>query len=165
MTRFTLTIATMIALLLASAGATPSASAAATILWQPPIGNQLHVESHFDLPNGSYQAGHRGIDMPSTPGVTIRAPTSGTVTFAGVVATKPVLSMTTYDDVIVSFEPITTQLKAGDSITRGDTIGFSDSGGHCAAACLHLGVRVDGEYVNPLRFFWPKPVLLPWDDG
>jgi hypothetical protein len=28
--------------------------------------------------------------------------------------------------------------------------------------CIHLGVRVDGDYVNPLRYFLGRPRLVPW---
>jgi len=36
------------------------------------------------------------------------------------------------------------------------------AGGHCRTECLHLGARVDDAYVNPMRFFRGRPVLVPW---
>ncbi len=42
-------------------------------------------------------------------------------------------------------------------------IGTVSSGGHCAAGCVHFGVRIDGEYVSPFLFLGglPRAVLLP----
>jgi murein DD-endopeptidase MepM/ murein hydrolase activator NlpD len=57
---------------------------------------------------------------------------------------------------------VTTTLVEGDAVTRGDVIG-TVLPGHCATVCVHLGVRVDGQYVSPLRFLGgiPRAILLP----
>lgn len=116
----------------------------------------------YDLPNGKYQAGHRGIDLPSTPGALVRAPTSGVVSFAGVVVDRPTLTIRTASGALLSIEPLVSEAKTGDTVTAGQIIGAVSVGGHCADQCLHLGVRVNDEYVNPLRYFRGKPVLVPW---
>ena len=79
------------------------------------------------------------------------APADGVVHFAGFVVDRPVLSIEHADGVLSSFEPVQTDLVAGDRVTRGQVIGTLLPG-HCASPCLHLGARVDGEYVNPLLF-------------
>lgn len=131
-------------------------------LWEAPLTDSLQVSRPFDLPDGPYQAGHRGIDLTASEGSPVHSPRAGTVSFAGVVAQKPVISIRVDAETVVSFEPVTTELKAGDLVQRGQIIGVVSHGGHCAHECLHVGVRINGDYVNPLRFFWPKPVLLPW---
>lgn len=130
-------------------------------VWSAPLGDPLMVTAHFDLPNGPFNAGHRGIDVSGFSEI-VRAPTAGVVTFSGTVVDRPVLSIRVDEQTIVSFEPVTSDLDAGDPVSRGQAIGTIARGGHCSAECLHLGVRVNGEYVNPMRFFKRRPVLLPW---
>ena len=136
--------------------------AAAHEPWLSPRGERLTVLAPFDLSRGQYQSGHRGIDVGATEGDSIRSPTGGTVSFTGSVAEKPVLSIQVDHRTVLSFEPLVSHLAAGDHVSRGELLGTVASGGHCASSCLHLGVRVNGEYTNPVRYFWPKAKLLPW---
>jgi murein DD-endopeptidase MepM/ murein hydrolase activator NlpD len=73
-----------------------------------------------------------------------------------------VLSIAHGNGVLSSFEPVSTTLVAGDRVARGQAIGVLLPG-HCSSPCLHLGARIDGEYVNPLLFLGGVPwsVLLP----
>lgn len=148
----------------AVAGATTSAAAAASrnALWASPLGGALEISAFYDLPNGPYRAGHRGIDLPSSEGATATAPTAGVVSFSGVVVDRPVLSIRVDERTVLSLEPLSSTLSPGDVIARGQELGEVASGGHCTSECLHLGVRVSGTYVNPLRYFRARPVLLPW---
>jgi len=131
-------------------------------LWEPPLGHPLRIEAAFSLPNGPYRAGHRGIDLSGAPGAEVRAPASGTISFVGMVVDRPVVSIRLDERTVVSMEPVESGLAQGDAIARGEVVGTIGVGGHCGSGCLHLGVRVDGAYVNPLRFLRPRPVLLPW---
>ncbi|NLB46763.1 MAG: M23 family metallopeptidase [Microbacteriaceae bacterium] len=130
--------------------------------WLPPIATPLAPVRHFDLPGGPYQAGHRGIDVPATHGQLVRAPSDGVVSFVGMVVDRPLISLRTAPDTVVTLEPVESTLLVGETVRRGATLGTVAEGGHCESRCLHLGVRVNDSYVNPLRFFWAKPVLLPW---
>ncbi len=130
--------------------------------WLPPLGEPLRVSSPFGLPHGPYRPGHRGIDLPAEPGEVVRSPAAGTVSFSGTVVDRPVLSVRVDDRTVVSFEPLEGDLSPGDPVARGQPLGRVGAGGHCDRACLHLGVRLDGEYTNPLRFLLARPVLLPW---
>lgn len=134
--------------------------------WLPPLGSPLRVSGPYFAPPGPYASGHRGIDLPTSPGAAVVAPTAGTVTFAGKVVDRGVLSIRVDPRTVLSLEPIERDaqglLTEGDFVERGQTLGVVASGGHCLAECLHLGVRVDGGYVNPRRYFFDKPVLLPW---
>lgn len=130
-------------------------------LWFPPFGHPLTVIAPFSLPGGPYAAGHRGIDLPAATGDPVRAPAAGTVSFIGTVVDRPIVTLRIDHRTLVSFEPVTSTLREGDEVSRGEIIGEVGTGGHCDASCLHLGVRVEGAYVNPLRFLRHKPVLLP----
>ena len=120
------------------------------------------IARQFLAPATAYAAGHRGIDIRAPAGTVVWAPADGVVHFAGVVAGRPVLSIAQDDGVLTSFEPLESELTAGERVRRGDPIGLL-SGGHCAAGCLHLGARIDGGYVSPLLFLGgqPRAVLLP----
>jgi murein DD-endopeptidase MepM/ murein hydrolase activator NlpD len=124
---------------------------------------QLRPSRGFVAPPTPYARGHRGIDLATAPGAALLSPAPATVRFAGVVVDRPVLTLDHGDGVLSSYEPVATSLVAGESVGRGQTIGGIAAGGHCAAICLHVGVRVDGEYVSPLLFFdrVPPSVLLP----
>jgi len=152
-------VSTLPALLTAS---TASAASNAPTLWEPPLDGPLRVVESYALPDGPYRAGHRGIDIPATAGAAVHAPSSGTVTFVGAVVDRPVLSLRLDAHTVVSFEPIASSLRKGDRLARGEAIGRVAAGGHCSGSCLHIGVRIDDEYANPLRFLQPRPILLPW---
>lgn len=138
-----------------------SAGASGT-LWLPPLGPPLRVSEGFDLSRGPYAAGHRGIDLPAAAGEAVLAPADGVVTFSGTVVDRPVLSIRVDARTVVSFEPVESELQAGDAVARGQPLGTVTAGGHCRTECLHLGARVDDAYVNPMRFFRGRPVLVPW---
>ncbi|MFC5338575.1 M23 family metallopeptidase [Leucobacter denitrificans] len=130
--------------------------------WQPPVEDPLRVSGPYRAPASPYASGHRGIDLPAQPGKSVIAPVAGSVSFVGYVVDRPVLSIRIDSHTVLTFEPIETHLREGDVVARGDVAGVAGSGGHCLSECVHLGVRVDGAYVNPMRYFLHKPVLLPW---
>ena len=145
--------------------ALPAASAGGREYWLPPLESPLQVSGEYRPPPTPYASGHRGIDLPAAPGDGARAPVAGTVSFVGRVADRHVLSIRVDSRTVVSFEPLEQAgngLAAGDAVARGQAIGQVAEGGHCLAECLHLGVRVDDAYVNPLQYFYSLPVLLPW---
>lgn len=133
--------------------------------WVTPVPTPT-VERVFDLRNGPYQAGHRGIDLRAAQGSRIVSPTSGEVIFAGTVVDRPVLTLRVAGEVLMSVEPVQSDLAAGDWVRRGETLGIIQGPSHCSFSCLHLGVRKDGSYLNPLPFFRDfRPRLLPLREG
>lgn len=129
--------------------------------WGSPLPD-APVTRVFDLKHGPYRAGHRGVDLLAPQGSRVIAPESGEVTFAGTVVDRPVLSLLISGRYLLSVEPVVTQLQPGDRVRRGETLGTVQGVGHCAASCVHLGVREDGMYLNPVRFFGQfRPRLLP----
>ncbi len=131
-------------------------------LWAWPLAAPHPIARPYLAPATPYASGHRGIDVGASDGDVVRAPADGVVHYSGFVVDRPVLSIAHGGGVISSYEPVSTVLAAGDLVRRGDVIGTLEAG-HCTSACLHLGVRVNGEYVSPLRFLGgqPRAVLLP----
>jgi murein DD-endopeptidase MepM/ murein hydrolase activator NlpD len=128
--------------------------------WAWPVRGEHTIVRPFIAPATQYSAGHRGIDIAATGDVL--APADGVVHFEGTVVDRPVLSITQAGGYLSSFEPVVSSLHAGDVVTRGETIGQL-AAGHCSQVCLHFGVRVVGQYVNPMLFLGElvRPVLLP----
>ena len=102
----------------------------------------------FEPPATVYGAGHRGLDLAARPGDRIRAPMRGTVTFAGRIHDRSIVSITSGSR-IVSVEPVTASVSIGQQVSAGDVIGVVGIGGHCSLRCVHVGMRIDGTYVDP----------------
>lgn len=131
--------------------------------WLWPVEPPIRVVSPFRAPPSPYAAGHRGIDLEATPGAAVVAPAAGVVSYAGMVAGRPVVAIDHGDGVVSAIEPVAPLVEVGAAVAAGDVIGTVGSGGHCASGCVHFGVRVDGEYVSPFLFLGglPRAVLLP----
>jgi murein DD-endopeptidase MepM/ murein hydrolase activator NlpD len=137
--------------------ATPASEA-----WVWPVSGPRVVLRAFVAPSSAYGPGHRGVDMSAREhGVAVVAVMSGVVHFAGVVVDRPVITVR-QGQVLATVEPVEPLVAAGDVVEAGDIIGVLQPG-HCARACVHLGVRVAGEYVSPLLWLGglQRAVLLP----
>ncbi|MFD5599808.1 M23 family metallopeptidase [Leucobacter sp. NPDC058333] len=141
---------------------TVTAKTASIARWVPPVAVPFEVIEPFRAPEHAYGPGHRGVDLAARAGTEVRAPVGGTVTFAGTVVDRPVISVRVDETTVYSMEPVSSMLSAGDTVNIGAPIGTLSGAGHCGGRCVHLGVRVSDEYVNPLRYFFTRPVLLPW---
>lgn len=169
----TLTRATLlflVVLLLASSMPPISAAAewsstqgAPSPTWLWPIDGPRVLVQPYRAPAHAYGAGHRGIDLSAPPGTPVRAPADGVVAFAGTVVDRPLLTIDHGDGHVSTFEPVAASLSPGDPVAAGDTIGTVATGGHVAASSVHVGVRRDGEYINPMLLFGEvdRAVLLP----
>ncbi|WP_027479025.1 murein hydrolase activator EnvC family protein [Gryllotalpicola ginsengisoli] len=137
--------------------------AAAAEHWPWPVPAPVHVTAAYQAPPSAYAAGHRGIDLAAAEGTEVTSPVAGVVTFAGVVVDRPLITVQTSAGVLVSFEPVASDLDKGDPVAAGQLLGHVAAGGHCDGDCVHVGVRVNGAYVNPLLYFSgvPPAVLLP----
>lgn len=135
---------------------------------QWPVGDGSHppvVVARYAPPSSVYGAGHRGVDLSAAAGEEVRSMAEGTVSFVGRIAGKPVISITypgaghprsTYEPVIASVAP-------GQHVAEGDVIGtLAAAGGHCggAAGCLHVGLRTDDRYLDPLSLLNRRPAIL-----
>lgn len=129
--------------------------------WRWPTDNPRSIVRPFIAPATPYSRGHRGIDVLTVSRV-IYAPADGIVHFAGTVVDRPVLSINHGSGIVSSFEPVVSILRAGQSVSRGQQVGTAIAG-HCSVTCVHVGVRVNGQYVSPLNYFanLPRSVLRP----
>jgi murein DD-endopeptidase MepM/ murein hydrolase activator NlpD len=132
-----------------------------------PVDPPLVVVRGFDPPTTNWLAGHRGVDVASTAGATVRATSPGVVSYAGLVAGRGVVvvSHTGRDSGLrTTVEPVTASVTMGEQVAAGDPIGIvSTTPGHCApAACVHWGLLRGTTYLDPLRVVAAVPVrLLP----
>ncbi|MGW8483925.1 murein hydrolase activator EnvC family protein [Microbacterium sp. NPDC055903] len=135
--------------------------AAGTWLW--PVGGRCTVIEPFRAPSHHYGPGHRGIDIAVGQTGVVRSPAPGVVAFRGTVVDRPLLTIDHGGGLVSTFEPLTSELSPGDVVEAGDVIGILSSGGHAAVGSLHIGVRRDGIYVDPLLLFGrpARAVLLP----
>lgn len=140
-------------------------AAAASEPWVWPVSGPRVVLRAFVAPSTAYGPGHRGVDLSARDhGTAVVAVLSGVVHFAGVVVDRPVITIR-QGQVLATVEPVEPLVAAGDVVRAGDTIGVLLPG-HCAGACVHLGVRVAGEYVSPLLWLGglQRAVLLPLNE-
>lgn len=166
-TRTTIAFVTLIGLALVPplptlAHASPS-SAEAVPVWRWPSDGHRVIVTPYRAPAHDYGAGHRGLDLATAPGAVIRAPADGTVAFRGTVVDRPLITIEHPGGYVSTFEPLSSELAPGDALSSGDEIGTLATGGHAAPGTLHLGVRLDGAYINPMLLFGtvPRAVLLP----
>lgn len=119
--------------------------------WSWPLGGR-EVSGAFDLPASPYAAGHRGVDLPGTPGEVVRAVAPGRVTFSGTVAGVGVVTVT-HGAERSTYQPVERRsVRRGDAVERGDPLGrLGAAGTHCATACLHLGRLRGEEYLDPTQ--------------
>ncbi|MGN7198922.1 M23 family metallopeptidase [Arthrobacter sp. SAFR-044] len=146
---------------------TTAAQAGAAPSWQWPLAPRPPVLRPFDPPPKPWLSGHRGVDLEFTAGTQVLSPAAGTVSFAGVVVDRPVITIDHGGGLRSSFEPVESTLAVGATVARGEVIG-TVLPGHCPAAqCLHWGVREGEDYVNPLQFVLDlRPsILLPLSGG
>jgi murein DD-endopeptidase MepM/ murein hydrolase activator NlpD len=137
-------------------------------LWMPVAGT---VVRGFDARAGPYGPGHRGIDIAAPVGELVRAPAAGRVVFAGPVAGVNWVSLLVAPGVLVTVGPLLGPGTTAGQVRSGTRVGRvgpghvapAGQGGSGGATTLHLSVRVDGVYVDPLAYLIdrPRPRLAP----
>jgi murein DD-endopeptidase MepM/ murein hydrolase activator NlpD len=131
----------------------------------------------FEASAGTYGPGHRGVDVGGRMGEAVRAPAGGRVEFAGPVAGVTWVGLLVAPGVTVTVGPLLdAQVAAGQRVRALAPVGRLGPGhgpalgpGHGPAPApaygmaLHLGLRVDGVYVDPLPYLLdrPRPRLAP----
>ncbi|MET0871596.1 MAG: M23 family metallopeptidase [Paeniglutamicibacter terrestris] len=159
------------ALLLAPTVSMPPGTIAASTVtapshaWQWPLPSKPRILNRFDPPAERWLSGHRGVDLEGSLGATVTAPAGGIVSYVGTIVNRPVLVINHGSGLLSSFEPVRSTLSVGAIVATGDEIGMIWTGAHCNARCLHWGLRLDGQYIDPLlTIFDTRPsILLPLD--
>jgi hypothetical protein len=145
----------------AAAASPPPPAQVRAATW--PLQPRPRVVHGFDLPAKPWLPGHRGVDLAGSPGQPVLAATSGTITYAGQLAGRGVVVISTGAR-RTTYEPVVPSLTVGTAVTPGTTIGhLSAAGSHCApATCLHWGLLQAKQYLNPLTLLPDRPIrLLP----
>ena len=135
----------------------PPALAAGTWTW-PVLGPVIHG---FDPPDSPYGSGHRGIDIAAPIGTPVTSAAPGIVSFAGPVGGRLFVSVDHGGGVVSSYSFLSAiGVRKGDTVARGASLARSGEG-HLGVTPthLHLGVRVDGAYVDPLDYLAPPDVV------
>lgn len=119
------------------------------------------VQRAFTPAPEAWLPAHRGVDLRAGVGQSVRAPRAGRVVVAERIADRPVVVVLSRG-VRFTVEPVRAVVPEGTSVRAGQQIGVVATGGHCDGACVHLGAKRDGTYLDPLSFFPRRaPVLKP----
>ena len=118
----------------------------------------------FVLGDDPYAGGqHRGIDISAPAGAPVRAPASGSISFAGTVPTGGrTITIRTADGYAVTLQHLGSHSVArGGAVAEGDIVA---SVGDAAEPYVYLSVRAPNEpdgYVDPLSLLPPAPAPDP----
>ncbi len=121
----------------------------------------------FQAPPAAWAAGHRGVDLAAPPDTEVRAAAPGVIAFSGVVAGRPVVTVSHPGSgsppLRTTYLPVTGVVPVGTSVAAGQSIGRLAPGfAHCRVGCLHWGLLRGGRYLDPLALFGAgRARLLP----
>lgn len=129
--------------------------------WSWPATGHRTVVVPFRASVHAYGPGHRGIDIASS--AQALAPADGVIAFSGRVVDRPLVTIDHRNGLVTTLEPVMSPLAPGTVVHRGDAVGEVAAGGHTPAGALHVGVRWNGAYINPMLLFGgvERAVLLP----
>lgn len=135
-----------------------SAGVSASSCWVPPV--DAVVVDPFRAPVCRWCPGNRGIEYGTTVGQLVRAVATGRVTYAGVVAGRRYVVVRHADGIRATYGAlVSSDLRQGDTIVRGMTIGRTGSR-------FHFGLRDGLVYVDPSPYLGRlvrRPRLVPID--
>lgn len=147
---------------LAASGSTASAPSDVNITYtggalQWPVSTGGSISSYFgprESPGGIGSTYHRGLDIACPTGTPIVACEAGTVIAAGYSS-----SMGNYVTIAHSASMSTTYMhnsslcvSVGQTVSRGEVIALAGSTGNSTGPHCHLGLRINGTYVDPLPY-------------
>lgn len=120
------------------------------------------VTAAFAPPARPWLPGHRGVDLSADTGAELVSPAQGTVSFAGRVGGKDVVSIKHGDGRgTTTYEPAVATVSVGAPVRRGEPFGHVEGDSdHCADRCLHWGLRVGDGYADPTALTRPRRIAL-----
>jgi murein DD-endopeptidase MepM/ murein hydrolase activator NlpD len=157
MRRLLALFAACLVLLVLTVATAPAASASGSWTW-PVVGPVIRG---FDPPESRYGSGHRGIDIAAVIGSSVVSAAPGVVSFAGRVGGELFVSVDHGGGVMSSYSFLSfIGVHRGDVVAEGAAVGRTGAG-HPGAepSHLHFGLRVDGEYVDPMSYLRPPSVV------
>jgi murein DD-endopeptidase MepM/ murein hydrolase activator NlpD len=146
-------------IVLSAAAALHPAPAVAAGTWVWPVTGP--VIRGFDPPDDPYGAGHRGIDIAAPVGTPVLAAEAGIVTFAGKVGGQLFVTVDHGGGLVSSYSWVSAlRVRKNDVVARGQAIALSGTGHPSSGEPphLHVGVRLNGQYVDPLAYLSPLSV-------
>lgn len=125
-----------------------------------PSGSSTRITSSFGYrsqPTAGASTYHKGIDIGAPSGTNILAAASGTVSVATYQWAAGNYIMLSHDNGISTVYMHASQLlvSPGQTVNKGDVIALVGSTGASTGPHIHFGIRVNGEYVNPLNYVSP----------
>ncbi|WP_371479360.1 murein hydrolase activator EnvC [Kitasatospora sp. NBC_00315] len=136
-----------------------------------PVGGPAGVLRRFQPPPTTWAPGHRGVDLVAAPDIEVRAAAPGVVVFSGVVAGRPVLTVSHSGSgtppLRTTYMPVNGSVPVGTTVTAGQPIGrLATVAGHCGESCLHWGLLRGSRYLDPLALLGNGTArLLPLRSG
>ena len=143
----------------------PGAAAPHRERWQWPTGRPVTVVEGFAPPAPAWLPGRRGVSLQYPAPSPVYAGASGSVTVAGPIAGRGVISIR-HDVggrvVWSTYLPVTPSVAVGDHVEKGDVVGVVEGD----SPTLHWGAKTGRRtYIDPIRMTLGRPRLLPWDDA
>lgn len=126
-----------------------------------PIAGISKISSYFGYRDNPFGTGgteyHNGIDIPASTGTPIMAVSGGQVAWSYHSSSAGNWVGIDHGNGIYSvyMHMSTRKVEEGDYVTAGQVIGLVGSTGRSTGPHLHLGIRVNGSYVDPLKYVSP----------
>lgn len=123
-----------------------------------PMPTSTYISSYFggrDAPTAGASTYHRGIDIACDSGSHVIAAAAGTVSYTGYMGSGGITVMLDHGDgVFTVYHHLSAySVVEGQKVEQGQVIAFSGNTGVSTGPHLHFGVRVNGDYVDPLQFY------------
>ena len=136
--------------------------------FQWPVPSSTTISSYYgnrDKPNEAASSNHQGIDISCTSGAEVVAAASGVISMAEYNGNYGNMIQINHGSHITTLYAHLSAyaVASGDKVTKGQVIGYAGMTGNVTGPHLHFGVREEGEYVDPLKYY---PALKqPSDSG
>ena len=148
-----------------AADALPASATPHDERWQWPTGEPVSIVEGFAPPAHDWLPGRRGVTLQYPAPSPVYACASGTVTVAGPIAGRGVISIRHEVGgrvVWSTYLPVTPSVAVGDHVQKGSIIGLVEGD----SPTLHWGAKTGRRtYIDPIRMTLGRPRLLPWDDA
>ena len=126
--------------------------------FQWPVPSSTTISSYYgnrDKPNEVASSNHQGIDISCTSGAEVVAAASGVISMAEYNGNYGNMIQINHGSHITTLYAHLSAyaVASGDKVTKGQVIGYAGMTGNVTGHHLHFGVREEGEYVDPLKYY------------
>lgn len=107
----------------------------------------------FEEPQRRWGPGHRGIDIAAPVGTPVRAAAVGTVSYAGSIGSMTAVTVAHGGGIETTYSSLdAVSVVSGERVTEGAILGTTGRSHEGDAYGVHLGMKLDGRYVDPSLF-------------